>query len=102
MPWCGLAVFVVQRLDGGAQDPGVGGLEDGVEGCGEVPDPRSRISPVARLIAHPADMPAQHRVLVPEHEQLGIFAGSPRNTTMARPSTRAREQVDDLEQHPAS
>jgi hypothetical protein len=25
-----------RRLDGGAQDPGAGGLEDGVEGCGEV------------------------------------------------------------------
>ena len=25
-----------RRLDGGAQDPGAGGPEDGVEGCGEV------------------------------------------------------------------
>ena len=25
-----------RRLDGGAQDPGAGGLENGVEGCGEV------------------------------------------------------------------
>ena len=25
-----------RSLDGGAQDPGAGGLEDGVEGCGEV------------------------------------------------------------------
>jgi hypothetical protein len=26
----------MRRLDGGAQDPGAGGLEDGAEGCGEV------------------------------------------------------------------
>jgi hypothetical protein len=26
-----------------------------------------------RLIPHPASMPAQHRVLVPEHQQLSIL-----------------------------
>ncbi len=29
--------------------------------------------PVARLVLHPADVPAQHRVLVPEHQQLSIL-----------------------------
>jgi hypothetical protein len=61
---------------------------------------RSEPHPVGRVIPYPADIPAQHRVLVPEYEQLGVFARSARNTRTAKHP--ARQQVDDLEQHPAS
>ena len=37
-----------RRLHSGAQDPGTGGLEDGAERGGEVPDPRSRIRNLLR------------------------------------------------------
>jgi hypothetical protein len=33
---------------------------------------RGEPGPVARLVPHPVGMPSQHRVLVPEHQQLSI------------------------------
>jgi hypothetical protein len=47
-------------------------------------------------------MPAQHRVLVPEHEQLGIFRPVNAGHQDGPAEHPARQQVDDLEQHPAS
>ncbi|MGH3223416.1 MAG: hypothetical protein ACRDPY_32815 [Streptosporangiaceae bacterium] len=37
------------------------------------PHERGEPGPVTRLVPHPASVPAQHRVLVPEHQQLGVL-----------------------------
>ncbi len=59
--------------------------------------------PVGRLVPCPLDLPPQHRVLVPECQQLSILgqvpAESNQDSTAEYP---ANQQVDDLEQHPAS
>ena len=78
---------------------------------GEDPDPaparqepcqRGEPHPVARLVPYPADIPAQHRVLVPECEQLSIFRQVTAEHQDCQAEHPARQQVDDLEQHPAS
>ncbi len=56
--------------------------------------------PVARLVPHPADVPAQHRVLVTEHEQLGILGPVAAEPQGCRAKYPARQHVNDLEQHP--
>ena len=56
----------------------------------------------AGSIPHPAGMPPQYRVLVPEHEQLGILRPVAPEHQDGKAEYPAREQVDDLEQHPAS
>jgi hypothetical protein len=45
---------------------------------------------------------AQHRVLVPEHQQLDIFRPVAAEHQDSHAEYPARQQVDDLEQHPAS
>jgi hypothetical protein len=45
-------------------------------------------------------MPPQYRVLVPEHEQLGILRPVAAKHHDSQAEYPAREQVDDLEQHP--
>jgi hypothetical protein len=47
-------------------------------------------------------MPPQYRVLVPEHDQLGIFRPVAPEHQDGKAEYPAREQVDDLEQHLAS
>jgi hypothetical protein len=49
---------------------------------------RGESCPVGWLVPHPAGMPAQHHVLMPEHQQLSILRPVARNTRTARPSTR--------------
>ena len=66
------------------------------------PRQRSEPGPVSRLVPHPADVPSQYRVLVPEHEQFGIFRPVAAEHQDGQAEYPAREQVDDLEQHPAS
>ena len=63
---------------------------------------RGKPHPVARLIPNPAGVPAQHRVLVPEHEQPGILRPVAAAHQDSQAEYPARQQVDDLEQHPAS
>ena len=63
---------------------------------------RSEPHPVGRVIPYPADIPAQHRVLVPEYEQLGVFRPVSAEHQDGQAKHPARQQVDDLEQHPAS
>ena len=66
------------------------------------PGRRGEPHPVGRVVPYPAGVPAQHRVLVPEYQQLsglGLVAAEHQDGQAAYP---AREQVDDLEQHPAS
>ena len=66
------------------------------------PRHRGEPHPVARPVPYPAGVPAQQRVLVPEHEQLGIFRPVAAECQDGLAEYPAREQVDDLEQHPAS
>jgi predicted polyphosphate/ATP-dependent NAD kinase len=47
-------------------------------------------------------VPAQHRVLVPEHQQLSILRQVPAERQDSQAEYPARQQIDDLEQHPAS
>jgi hypothetical protein len=47
-------------------------------------------------------VPPQYRVLVPEHEQLGILRPVAPEHQDGKAEYPAGEQVDDLEQHPAS
>jgi hypothetical protein len=67
---------------------------------------RSRASatnhPVGRLVSHPADIAAQHRVLVPEHQQLSCLRSVAAEHQDSQAEYLACQQVDDLEQHPAS
>ena len=49
------------------------GEDPGPAPAGQEPCHRGEPHPVARLVPYPADVSAQHRILVPEHEQLGIL-----------------------------
>jgi hypothetical protein len=69
---------------------------------GHKPRQRGEPGPVSRLVPHPASVPPQDRVLVPEHEQLGIFRPVAAEHQDGQAKDPAREHVDDLEQHPAS
>jgi hypothetical protein len=66
------------------------------------PRQRGEPNPVGRLIAHPAGVPSQYRVLMPEHQQLSILRPVTAEHQDGHAEHPAREQVDDLEQHPAS
>jgi hypothetical protein len=58
--------------------------------------------PVGRLVPHPAGVAAQHRVLVPEYQQLSILRPVPAEHQDSQAEHAARQQADDLEQHTAS
>jgi hypothetical protein len=47
-------------------------------------------------------MAAQHRVLVPEHQQFGSLRPVTAEHQDSHAEYLARQQVEDLEQHPAS
>jgi hypothetical protein len=49
------------------------GEDTGPAPAGEEPGQRGEPHPAGRLVPHPADVAAQHRVLVPEHQQLSIL-----------------------------
>jgi hypothetical protein len=70
--------------------------------AGEEPCQRGEPHPVGRLVPDPAGVPAQHRVLVPEHQQLSILRQVPAEHQDSQAEYPARQQIDDLEQHPAS
>jgi hypothetical protein len=55
-----------------------------------------------RLVPNPAGVPAQHRVLLPEHEQFSIFHPVAAEHQDGHAEDPGRQQIDDLEQHPAS
>jgi hypothetical protein len=69
---------------------------------GEEPRQRGEPYPVSRVVPDPADMAAEHRVLVPEHQQLSSLCPVAAEHQRSRTQDPARQQVDDLEQHPAS
>jgi len=66
------------------------------------PRQRGEPGPVGRLIPHPAGVPPQYRVLMPENQQLSILRQVAAEHQDSQAEYPAREQVDDLEQHPAS
>jgi len=66
------------------------------------PRQRGEPGPVGRLVPHPADVPPQYRVLMPEHQQLSILRQVTAEHQDGQAEYPAREQVNDLEQHPAS
>jgi hypothetical protein len=68
---------------------------------GNQPGQRREPQPVARLVADPADLSAQHRVLMTQHQQLGV-PGHPTSTPHHQASEQAaREHVDDREDYAA-
>ena len=66
------------------------------------PRQRGEPGPVGRLVPHPAGVPPQDRVLMPEYQQLSILRQVAAEHQDGQAEHPAREQVDDLEQHPAS
>ena len=56
---------------------GVAGKTCGPARAGYQPGQRGEPHPVGRLVTHPADVAAQHRVLVPEFQQLSILRPVP-------------------------
>ena len=86
----------------GQQRRGRHGEDPGPAPARHKPCQRGEPGPVARLVPYPAGVPAQYRVLVPEHEQLGIFRPVAAEHQDGQAEYPARQQVDDLEQHPAS
>jgi hypothetical protein len=66
------------------------------------PSQRSEPGPVSGLVPHSAGMAAQHCVLVPEHKQFSILRPVATEHQDSQAEYRAHQQVDDLQQHPAS
>jgi len=62
---------------------------------------RRKPQPVARLVPHPADLAAQYRVLVPEHQEFGILGHLTPGQRHQAAEQAARDQVDDREDHSA-
>jgi hypothetical protein len=68
---------------------------------GDQPGQRRQPEPVSWLVADPADLAAQYRVLVPEHQEFGIPGHlTPGKNHQAAEKT-AREQAGDREDHSA-
>ena len=63
---------------------------------------RGEPHPVSRLVPDPPGLPPQHRVLAPEHQPLSILDQVRAEHQDKQAEFRADQQVDDLEQHPAS
>ena len=78
------------------------GEDFGPAPAGYEPCQRGEPHPVSWLVSDPAGVAAQHRVLVPEHQQLSILRLVPAEHQDSEAEYPANQQVDDLEQHPAS
>jgi hypothetical protein len=66
------------------------------------PRKRREPGPVGRLVPHPAGVPPQDRVLMPEHQQLSILRQVTAEHQDGQVEHPAGKQVHDLEQHPPS
>ena len=66
------------------------------------PCQRGEPHPAGRHVSHSASLSAQHRVLVPEHQQLSILRPVATAQQDDQAEYPARQHVDDLQQHPAS
>jgi hypothetical protein len=62
---------------------------------------RREPQPVGWLITNPADLAAQQRVLVPQHQKLGILEHLPPGQHCQAAQQAANEQVDDRNDHSA-
>jgi hypothetical protein len=56
-------------------------------------------SPVGRFVPHPAGVPSQHRVLMPEHQHLSRCRLVAAGESHDQAEYPASQYVDDLEQH---
>jgi hypothetical protein len=67
-------------------------------------EPREHREPGAAggLVPYPAGVPAQHCVLVPEHQQPGVLRAVPADHQDSQAEQPAHQQADDLQQHLAS
>jgi hypothetical protein len=63
---------------------------------------RGEPGPVGGLVPDPAGGPAQHRVLMPEHQQLGVLRLVPAEHQRNQAEQPAHQQVSDLQRHPNS
>ncbi len=70
--------------------------------AGDEPGQRGEPHLISRFVPHPADVTAQHRILVAEHQQLSILGPVATEHQGSHAEYPACQQVDDLEQHPAS
>jgi hypothetical protein len=70
--------------------------------AGYEPGQRGELHSVDRLIPYPAGVAAQHRVLVPGHQQFSVLRQVFTECQDSQARYPANWQVDDLEQHPAS
>ena len=57
-------------------------------------------SPVDRLVAHPADVAAQHRVLVAQNQQLGVLGQITTEQHDQQPEHGTDDHVNKGEDHP--
>ena len=86
----------------GQQRRGRDGEDFGPALAGEEWCQRGEPHPVGRLVPYPAGVAAQHRVLVPERQQFSILRQVLTEHQDGQTEYPADQQVDDLEQHPAS
>jgi Family of unknown function (DUF5372) len=68
---------------------------------GDEPGQCREPQPVTRLVADPADLTAQHRVLMTQDQQLGILGHLTPDQHRQAAEHAAHKQVDDREDHPA-
>jgi hypothetical protein len=66
------------------------------------PGQRGEPGAVTGLVPYPAGVPAQYRVLVPEHQQLGVLRPVPADHHGSQAEQPAHQRADDLEQHQVS
>jgi len=69
--------------------------------AGDQPGQGREPEPAGRLAADPAGLPAQHRVLVPEHQQFGVLERTTPGEQHQSAEQAADEQAGDREDHPA-
>lgn len=63
------------------------------------PRQRGEPGPLSSLVPHPAGVPPQYRILMPEHQQLSILRQVTAEYQDGQAQYPAREQADDPEQH---
>ena len=68
---------------------------------GNQPPQRRERKPVTRPVADPADLAAQHRVLVPQDQQFGVLGYLTAGQHHQAAEHASQDQVDDREDHPA-
>ena len=69
--------------------------------AGNQPRQYCQPQPVARLVADPADLAAKHRVLVPEHQELGVLGHLMPGQHHQAAEQTTNEQVNDRNDHSA-